>query len=298
MKRLQLIGLAVIATVAATLAAPSSAFEPTRLVALRAIDVEQLANNLSRAGASGKLSERKDALQALVDTADPKAMPAVSKEFARVNILLRNSHDEAFKTRYAIERKVELVASIEKRAENDQTLESSLNTQRDKLRQLRETLSKAEKNIDEYTPWEAALVEGSRALFAAVPASKRKGLEKDAWKSLESPEMKIEDRMAAVDLLGYVGADGTAVSMQELIADLTKESGKLKKKLPKLMGDVRKMEARLQKEAVDNNGGGFVATREQYDRAKAEATLAQAAVLNIAYLCEVAAQAGGRALVL
>lgn len=296
MKRHHTLGLAVCAILAVCFVPASNAFEPVLSVTKAALvqDVEQLSRALADAGASGKLSERKEALQALVDTADPKAMPAVSQEFARVNIKLRNAHDEAFKARYSIERKEQLVESLEKRAENDQSLDASLKTQRDKLRELRETLAKAEKEIGEFEPWHEALVEGSRALLAAIPASKRKGLEKDAWKALESEETGVLDRMASVDLLGYVGSDGTAVSMQELIAELTKESAKLKKKLPKLMADVRKLEARLQKEARDNNGRS--PSGPQYDQAKGEATAMQVAVLHLAYLCEVAADAGGRAL--
>ncbi|MCA8978969.1 MAG: VWA domain-containing protein [Planctomycetes bacterium] len=296
MKRNHLLGLVLCATLGAALVPDSNAFEPAHPAAPTATlqDVEQLSKALASAGASGTLSERKSALQALVDTADPKAMPAVSQEFARVNIKLRNAHDEAFKARYSIERKEQLVESLEKRAENDKSLEASLSTQREKLRELRDKLSKAEKEVEEYTPWQEALVEGSRALLTAIPASKRKGLEKDAWKALEAEGTGVEDRMASVDLLGYVGSEGTAVSMADLIADLTKESAKLKKKLPKLMADVRKLEARMQKEARDS--GGFSSSGPQYERAKAEATGVQVAVLHLAYLCEVAAEAGGRAL--
>jgi len=296
MKRHHTFGLAVLATFAVALVPATYAFAPAQPAMTTALkqDVDQLAKKLASAGAGGNTGERKAALQALVDTADPKAMPAISKEFARVNIELRKAHDDAFKARYSIERKEQLVESLEKRAENDQSLEASLKTQRDKLRELREKLNKAEKVIGKNTPWHEALVEGSRTLLTTVPTSKRKGLEKDAWKELENPELNVADRMASVDLLGYVGADGTAVSMQKLIVDLTKESGKLKKKLPKAMADVRKLEARLQKEARDS--GGFTTSNQQYERAKEEATGMQIAILNIAYLCEVAAEAGGRAL--
>ena len=137
MKRNHLLGLVLCATLGAALVPDSNAFEPAHPAAPTATlqDVEQLSKALASAGASGTLSERKSALQALVDTADPKAMPAVSQEFARVNIKLRNAHDEAFKARYSIERKEQLVESLEKRAENDKSLEASLSTQREKLRE-------------------------------------------------------------------------------------------------------------------------------------------------------------------
>lgn len=301
MKRPNLLGFAACAVLCAGVAARPLPAAPTHATSIasssaKTQDVESLAKALSRAGVSGDLDKRKAALDALVATADADAMPPISKEFARVTLRLRKARDEAFQTRYSIDRKEQLVDSLEKRFENDSSLEASLEAQRDKLESLRKKLERAEEEIAEYDPWRDALVEGTVALRGALSSSKQKALERDAWKALEDDELRAEDRLAWIDLLGYVGTDGTAISMQALIEDLNKESAKLKKKLPKLMADTRKMEARLQKEARENNGGTFQSTGEQYMRVKAEATAMQAAILQLSYLCDAAAEAGGRAL--
>lgn len=246
-----------------------------------------------KAAASGSHKARVEALENLVALGEPAALGLLSGELGRVSTRLRESRDEAYRLRYAAERKAAFVDELELRTEKDRTLEKSLKDQREKLRELEEGLAKETDRITSLEPWYDTLSRGTATFSSSLSASKRKGVEKELWEEVEEGA-DLGARLAAVEILGYLGGDGTAVSLQKLIAELSKERSALERKLPKLMGEVRKLEKRMQEE--NERTGGRSSMGEQYNRAKQEAAGVQQAITRMGYICDAASSAGAVAL--
>jgi hypothetical protein len=257
-------------------------------------EFERVRHDFETAAVTGTLAEQKAALAKLVASTDKEAVTVISREFARVATKLREAKDEAVRVRYQLDRKRILLATLKKRAERDESLADSVAHQTDLTSVLERELQKQIKTKEELSPWIQSLGEGSVELFAAL-GSKAKSARKGLWEvALESES--LEDRLAAVEMLAFVGAEGAALDMQKLIAGLGKERSVLRRKLPKLLVDVRKMETRMQKEQEQNDGGMSQGTMQQYNRAKGEAVVVQRAVVSLAQIMEACVDAGGRAL--
>ncbi|MCB9913784.1 MAG: VWA domain-containing protein [Planctomycetes bacterium] len=264
-----------------------------RPAALAVDEYQDAVSAFHKASASGSLGDRKQALERLMSLGEPAALGLLSGELGRVSTRLREATDEAYRLRYAAERKQAFIEELKLRAEKDHTLEKSLSDQRQKLRDLEAQLGKERDTIAAYTPWHEALGEGTATFSASLADSKRKGVEKELWKEIaESSDLGA--KLAAVEILGYLGGPGTAVDLQKLIGDLVKERSSLERKLPKLMTEVRKLEKRMQEENVQT--GGRSSMGPQYDAAKKEAADVQAAVTKLAHICDAASEAGGVAL--
>ncbi len=256
-------------------------------------DYQAAVSAFHKASGSGGLSERKQALEALVSLGEPAALGVLSGELGRVSTGVREARDQAFRLRYAEERKQVFIAELELRAKKDGSLEKSLKDQEAKLRDLREKLGKEESRLAALGPWYEALGEGAAKFASSLDSGKRKKVEKDLWTEIEEPQ-GLAERLAAIEILGHIGSDGTSVSLQKLITDLCKERSSLERKLPKLMTDVRKLERRMQEE--NEKTGGRTSMGEQYMRAKAEASDVQKAITVSGYLCDAASEAGALAL--
>jgi hypothetical protein len=243
---------------------------------------------------NGTPAERERALNDLVGTGEAEAVTVLSGEFARVATKLRKANDELVRVRYQLERKRTLLVTLESRAERDESLSESVAAQRERIRDLEGQVERHAGTTEVLSPWIETLGSGTSTLFSSL-GSKAKTARKRLWETAEEAA-ELNQRLAAVEMLGFVGAEGTAVDMQKLIADLGKERSSLRRKLPKLLIDVRKMETRMQKEQEQNDGRGSVATMQQYDRAKAEAVTVQRAVVELARVMEACVDAGGRAL--
>ncbi len=257
-------------------------------------EFDEKRNAFERVTVTGTPTEREKALSDLVGTANPEAVTVLSGEFARVATKLRKANDELLRVRYQLERKRVLLVTLENRAERDNGLEGSVEEQREQIRELTRQVGRHMGVQEELSPWIQSLGSGAATLFGSL-GSKAKSARKTLWERA-SEAAELNQRLAAVEMLGFVGAEGTAVDMQKLIADLGKERSSLRRKLPKLLIDVRKMEARMQKEQEQNEGRGFASTMEQYERAKVEAVKVQRAVVSLARIMEACVDAGGRAL--
>lgn len=275
------------------LLAPLSSAAPGPVTLLDKEEYKAAVTAFHKASASGTLEERKRALDTLAALGEPAALSILAGEIGRVSSGLRESRDRAYQVRYQLERKQEFLDLLKLRKEKDPTLGRSYSDQQSKLAGLRTRLDKLEGKIGELAPWHEAL-NGATAIFAAsLPAGKRKGVEKGIWKDVEESQ-QLSDRLAAIEILGHIGASGTAVSLQKLIVDLAKERASLERKLPKLMIDVRKLEKRMQEEQVQL--GGRSSMGEQYNRAKAEAAAMQKAITVLAHMGDAASEAGAIAL--
>ncbi|MCH2105461.1 MAG: HEAT repeat domain-containing protein [Planctomycetes bacterium] len=247
-----------------------------------------------RVAVSGTPAERERALQELVGTEEPLAVTVLSGEFARAATKLRKAEEELVRVRYQLDRKRTLLLTLQMRAERDESLNESVAAQQQRIRDLEAQVERHQGVVEEMDPWIESMGAGASGLFASL-GSKAKSARKDLWETAEEAA-ELNQRLAAVEMLGFVGAEGTAVDMQKLIADLGKERSSERRKLPKLLIDVRKMEARMQKEQEQNDGRGSAATMQQYERAKAEAVSVQRAVVELARVMEACVDAGGRAL--
>jgi hypothetical protein len=257
-------------------------------------DFERVSHDFERAAVTGTLSEQKAALAKLVASADQEAVAVISREFARVATKLREAKDETVRVKYQLDRKRLLLATLKMRAERDDSLADSVAHQAQLTRELESQLQKQIRTKDALSPWVQSLGEGTVELFAAL-GSKAKTALKGLWDQAEEAD-SLEEQLAAVEMLAFVGGEGAAVDMQKLIADLGKERATLRRKLPKMLVDVRKMEARMQKEQEQSGGGMSQGTMQQYNRAKGEAVVVQRAVVSLAQIMEACVDAGGQAL--
>jgi hypothetical protein len=259
-------------------------------------DKEEFQATLSafhKASATGTLAERTEALEALVSLGDPAALETLAGEIGRVSSSLRGDRDEVYRVRYQLERKRAFLDQLKLRLARDPSLEQSYQNQKTKLNSLETQLRNLKAAVKELSPWYLALGEASATFAASLRSGPRKKLEKTIWKDIEDAN-RLSSRLAGVEILGHIGSPGTAVSLQKLIVDLSKERSTLEHRLPKLMGDVRKLEKRIQAEQVQLEGRSSM--MEQYNRAKKEAAAMQKAITSLAHLGDAASEAGGVAL--
>ncbi len=257
-------------------------------------DLPALLDRFKAAAASKDSDERVSALEALIALNHQDSVPALREEFGRAAIDVRTAHDDLYRHRYQLERVKDLVATLELRAKRDTSLSSSIDAQRKKISDLERKAADAEKKLQRQEPWRDALGAGIARLFDSFDSGKRRKAEKTLWELTE--EGGPSDRVASVELLGLVGAPGTAVELQGLVEKLLATRSKAVRELRKQEADVRKFERRLQDEARENGGRTFQATNEQYERAKAESSKLVASTTLDAFLIDAAVQAGGRAL--
>lgn len=249
----------------------------------------------ARAAGSGSLDERQAALERLIALSDPAFVADFEAEFARVSTGVRTARDEVYRRRYRLERQEALLATMKLRLARDESLAEPVRKQEEQLAELRGSLAKEERKLGDLEPWFDALSDGASRFFAALPDAKRKKAEAEIWKEVEeAPELARQ--LAAIELLGACGGEGTAVDLQKRIEGYCTERTKLERELPKLMVELRKLEGRWQKEQDQSGGRHSPATEEQYSRAKKGAAEAQRAISMYGYLADACAEAGGKAL--
>jgi HEAT repeat protein len=187
-----------------------------------------------------------------------------------------------------------VLEGLKAQAATDPNAKEQMPAQEEHIKKLQKELDKARKTIGDLQPWRDALGEGMAKLFTSLgPKSKKP--ETEIWKdAAENPDTDL--RLASVDLLGRIGGPGTAVQLHDLLVTANEQAAKLQDRLNKAMGDVRKMEKRLQDEAVATGGQRSAANQDQYDRIKADATAAQEQITKLDLFADTATHAGGIAL--
>jgi VWA domain-containing protein/HEAT repeat protein len=256
---------------------------------------EEVNARFLKASQAGTREEREAALEALVATLNLAAVESISGEFCRVCEQLEEEQAKARDQAAVLERRQILVEQLRARADRDDSAPSRIANEEEELKKLGETLAKLERRIEEKTPWETALSLGARRMLDAASPEKRKKAEGQILaEAQEHPEPAV--RMAAAKLLGEAGGPGTAVQLQKLSETCCEQILKQQQRLPKLLGDVHKMEKRLQEEAARQNGSVGKASTEQYDAIKAEAAGVHRQIYQLGRLSDRASDAGARAL--
>ena len=242
---------------------------PTALA--HAGDLEQAVSTFKHAAVRRDLAKKEAALKTLVELGDPDAVPALIEAYGYCVTTLREAEHDAQKHTYVIEQRQRTIASLALRAKKDESLEEVLRGQETSLSLLQEELARAQERAGEQAPWRSALAAGTRDLFGRISDSQQRKAQKLIWTVVEE-WTSLPEILASVEMLGQVGAEGTAVDLQKLMAEVGAKRRAIERKLPKKEAEVRKMEARMQKE-VDQSGGGMSnATAQQYRRIMAEAS--------------------------
>ncbi len=223
-----------------------------------------------REALSGEDQGRTAALKDLIGLEDPDATPVLAGEYARSSTALHEARDRVFELSYAIEHRESMLAELEHRAEKDASLKKSISAHREAIGELKIELAKREKVAGREEPWRNELADGTAELFEKIGASKRKSAEKFLW-GLAEQEEDLATRLGAIELLGRVGGDGTAIGLHGLLADLAARYASLERKLPRAEVDARKLEERMQEEHRRLGGQLPASTAEEYNRARAEA---------------------------
>lgn len=258
-------------------------------------DLETLAAQFRSAASSKDSAKRTAALDALVALGDPGAVATLSAEYGKVSVKVREGQDDAYRAKYALDRIEDLIRTMELRLERDSSLDQAVKNQRNKRDDLRRKYEKAQGKVATWSPWRDEIGVGTAKLFEGLAKGKRKKAEKEVWEQA-TEATNLKDRISATEFLGFVGADGTALAMQKQYFELIAKRGRSKKQMRKMEADVKKMEQRLQENAVRNQGMRDPALDQQYERAKQESSRLRKEITLEGYLCDACIEAGGRAL--
>lgn len=257
-------------------------------------EFEEAVAAFRKAAARSDMAKKTAALDALVALGDPDATEPLIDAYARCVTRLREAEARRDRQDYVIAQRERTIADLELRAEKDSTLEKVVRTQRNSLGIAKEERGRAQEAVDEQEPWRKALASKTLELFGGMKDSTRRKAEKQIWDSAEESQ-DLSRLLASVELLGEVGSDGTAVSLQKLMAEVGAQRASIERKLPKKEAEVRKMEARLQKEA-NQSGGNSAATAQQYDRVRQEAAKDRLAVTLMGFILDACVESAGNAL--
>lgn len=258
-------------------------------------DLESLESQFRQAATSKNAEKRTAALEALIALGDGGAAPVLIAEYARASIKVRDSQDDSYRAKYALDRIEGLIKTMELRLKRDPGLEKSVKSQRNKRDKLRGDYDEALRKGELWRPWREEIAAGTLSLFGNLAKGKRKKAEKAIW-TLAAEGADLGDRLASIELLGQVGSDGTALNIQKLYFEMLAKRSKTRKELRKLEVDVRKMEARLQEETRRNGQGASRASSQRYARVRREAAQLRKELTLESYINDACIEAGGRAL--
>ncbi len=269
---------------------------PRTLLAARAGgELDRAVAAFERAAATGDLEAKEAALERLVALGDAGAVPALTAEFARSASRLREARDDLYRRGVVVEARRARVRQLESRARRDESLARAVVREREALAGLERELESTRARVEELEPWVAALGRGTAELFSGLGPAKRRKVEGELWKDAEdSPRLEL--RLAAVQMLAEVGGPGTPARLAGMIVDLEKQRAKLRRELRKELPEVRKLEARLQKESEQLGGRLSRASAAQYEAAKRAAAELQRSLTGTSHLLDALVEAGGRAL--
>ena len=258
-------------------------------------DLETAESDFRRAATSKNAEKRTTTLNALIELGDAGATPALIAEYARVSIKVRKAQDDSFRAKYALDRIEGLIKTMELRLERDPGLEESVKNQRSKRDRLRGNYDEAVRLTELWRPWRDEISAGTLTLFTGLAKGKRKKAEKSVWEIATDGE-NLGDRLACIELLGHIGTDGTAISLQKLYFEILAARTKTRKLLRKMSKDVREMEQRLQEDNARSGGRVNPALQQQYANEKAESAALRTQLTLESYIADGCIEAGGLAL--
>jgi len=253
----------------------------------KALSAAQL--KFAQAAAAGTEQEKAAALAELVGLGDAGAVPTLTLEYGNAAEGLRAGREEVLALRYACERREVVIAGLRAQAERDAAVKPTLEREEERLATLRKERAKAEKKVAELEPWRDAVADGLARLCEVLGPARRRKSDGEIWADAREGADTLQ-RAAAAELIGRIGGAGTAAGLHELMCESAASIDKLRARIAKAMGDVRKLERRWQEEAAANDGRVAQATADQYEQAKRESS----ELVTLGYRLEILVEASGR----
>lgn len=247
-----------------------------------------------QAAQAGDAQARSAALEALLANSGAGVGAVLSAENARITAIVDEQDRVAARARAGIERRQVLIEQWKSREARDEGAKGAIERETEALTALRQDLERAEAKLANERPWQSELRSGAARLLAGLHVDKRRKVEQE-WLVDAGEHPSAEVRAGSIDLLGVVGGVDSAAGLTRLTQALGETRDKLDARLPKLMADVRKMEARLAKEGSQTDGFSR-ATMDQYAAVKRDAAEVRAKVHETSKLCDRAARAAAAAL--
>ncbi len=258
-------------------------------------ELDQAVSAFRHAAVRSDSGKRQAALDALVDLGDPGALPALFEAYVHCTEVLDGAQSELSSLRAAIAQRERTIAGLRLRAKKDGSLETSLQTQTTRLGLLHDEVERQEELLAVQQPWQAALSAGTTRLLEGLGAGARRKAEERIWEAID-PDGDPATLLAAVQLVGTVGRAGTAVRLQKFLGAIDARSQAIERKLPKKEAEVRKLEARMQKEAAQMGGRLSQATAQQYDKLRREASGDRRTLALLAHVLDACVHSAGLAL--
>ncbi len=225
----------------------------------------------AQAAAAGTAAEKAEALEALVGLGEPGAVTTLALEYGNAAEALRAGREEALALRYACERREVVLAGMRAQAERDPATKPMLQREEERFTALKKDRAKADAKVGELAPWRDAVADGLGRLVEALGPARRRKSDAELWADVREHVDTLQ-RAAAAELVGRIGAAGTAGQLYDVMCETAVGIDKLRARIAKSMGDVRKLEKRWQEEAAANEGRVAQATADQYAQAKREAS--------------------------
>ena len=258
-------------------------------------DLQSVLEQWHRALITREVEARVQALSGLIGLADLDVFPELVSEYSRCTAHWREVRDKAFERNYALEHRARVIANLELRAERDASLQEHLEKHREALEKLREEHASAETTRTEEAAWRSELARGLVEFQSAVKPNEVKQLQKSLW-ALAEDASELDARLGAIEVLGLLGPDGTAVALQKLLADFGSQRRRLAKELPKAEVDVRKAEQRMQRLAEQTGGRQARGQEQEYARISKEAARLRKEMTSVGHLCDAVVVAAAQAL--
>jgi hypothetical protein len=262
-------------------------------------DLEQCVRTFRRAAArratAESQAEAQVALDALVALGDPEACEVIGFEFAQCIQRLGEVQSEEQRVRARLAQSQRVVAGLSLRAEQDESLAQVLKDQVRAAEGLTRRLGELEEKGEVLRPWKKAVAGGAGRLLTQLNDSRKRSALKEIRNQAEKEEV-WNTRLAAVGFLGEVGGEDTPKRLQAVLADLASDCVRLERGLPRKEAEVRKMEARLQKESDQSGGGLSAASAAQYEKIKREAAGDRRLITAMGQVCDECVLSAGRAL--
>jgi HEAT repeat protein len=269
--------------------------EPAAPAQQKAEKFEDLKLTFERAAVGTDAEARRVALAALAATGQPAVVQAIHAELGRVTEIVDEQSAAAQRSRALIERKQILMEQWKLRATHDESAAAMLERETKAVAELQKEVEKLDRRLAIEEPWQRALTEAAGGVLTALGADKRKKVEGELVTDAGvHPSLPV--RRAAIDLLGAVGSLESGLALSRLAQGYGETCDKVEERLPKMMADVRKMEARLAKEASSQNERFSQASYDQYDAVKRDAAELRRKATETAGLVDRAARAAAQAI--
>lgn len=255
-------------------------------------ELEEALARFREAGASGEEAERAEALAVLTALEELEVSDALVEELSRSRMRLREAQLEGDELAARLAQADRTLGILELRAERDPDMREVIVGRRSARELAAEKLESVEEEVAGLEPWCDSLSAGYVAWLEAVHPSVKKKAVRSLSKSLDEEELWV--RLAAVELLGEVGAAGTALDLQGTLEELCSERASIERKLPKMEAELKKIAARMQKEAVQT--GGRIGSLPQYRAASRETAALRRQLTILSLLCDGTVDAAATAL--